>query len=60
MLGQAGWQLPLYVRAAAELLGRDVVGGLYQSVKGLTQNPRAGMLREDVHEAGALDGFASH
>ena len=51
-------QLPLYVRAAAELLGRDVVGGLYQSVKG-DETPR-GMLREDVHEAGALDGFASH
>jgi ATP-dependent helicase/DNAse subunit B len=47
-------QLPLYVRAAAELLGRDVVGGLYQSVKG-DETPR-GMLREDVHEAGALDG----
>ena len=51
-------QLPLYIRAAAELLGRDVVGGLYQSVKG-DEAPR-GLLREDVREAGALDGFASH
>ena len=50
-------QLPLYIRAAAELLGRDVVGGLYQSVKG-DEAPR-GMLREDVREAGALEGFAS-
>ena len=51
-------QLPLYIRAAAELLGRDVVGGLYQSVKG-DEAPR-GLLREDVREAGALDGFAGH
>ncbi len=49
-------QLPLYIRAAAELLGRDVVGGLYQSVKG-DEAPR-GLLREDVRDAGALDGFA--
>jgi hypothetical protein len=51
-------QLPLYIRAAAELLGRDVVGGLYQSVKG-DEAPR-GLLREDVRDAGALDGFATH
>ena len=49
-------QLPLYIRAAAELLGRDVVGGLYQSVKG-DEAPR-GVLREDVRDAGALEGFA--
>jgi hypothetical protein len=49
-------QMPLYIRAAAELLGRDVVGGLYQSVKG-DETPR-GLLREDVREAGALEGFA--
>jgi hypothetical protein len=51
-------QMPLYIRAAAELLGRDVVGGLYQSVKG-DEAPR-GLLREDVRDAGALDGFATH
>jgi hypothetical protein len=51
-------QLPLYLRAAAELLGRDVVGGLYQSVKG-DEAPR-GLLREDVRDAGALEGFAGH
>jgi PD-(D/E)XK nuclease superfamily len=49
-------QLPLYIRAASELLGRDVVGGLYQSIKG-DEEPR-GVLREDVREAGALEGFA--
>ena len=43
-------QMPLYIRAAAELLGRDVVGGLYQSVRG-DEAPR-GLLREDVREAG--------
>ena len=51
-------QLPLYIRAASELLGRDVVGGLYQSVKG-DEAPR-GLLRADVREAGALEGFAGH
>jgi RecB family exonuclease len=51
-------QMPLYIRAAAELLGRDVVGGLYQSVKG-DEAPR-GVLRDDVRAAGALDGFATH
>ena len=51
-------QLPLYIRAAAELLGRDVVGGLYQSVRG-DETPR-GLLRDDVREAGALEGFAVH
>ncbi len=35
--------MPLYIRAASELLGRDVVGGLYQSVKG-DEAPR-GVLR---------------
>jgi ATP-dependent helicase/nuclease subunit B len=49
-------QLPLYIRAASEVLGRDVVGGLYQSVKG-DEAPR-GLLREDVRDAGALEGFA--
>jgi hypothetical protein len=49
-------QMPLYIRAAAELLGRDVVGGLYQSIRG-DEAPR-GLLREDVREAGALEGFA--
>ena len=49
-------QLPLYIKAAAELLGRDVVGGLYQSIRG-DEAPR-GLLREDVREAGALEGFA--
>jgi hypothetical protein len=50
-------QMPLYIRAAAELLGRDVVGGLYQSIRG-DEAPR-GLLRDDVREAGALEGFAS-
>ena len=50
-------QMPLYIRAAAELLGRDVVGGLYQSTRG-DEAPR-GVLRDDVREAGALEGFAS-
>ena len=50
-------QMPLYIRAAAELLGRDVVGGLYQSIRG-DEAPR-GVLRDDVREAGALEGFAS-
>ena len=56
MLERGRLQMPLYIRAAAELLGRDVVGGLYQSVKG-DEAPR-GLLREDVREAGALEGFA--
>jgi ATP-dependent helicase/DNAse subunit B len=51
-------QLPLYISAAAELLGRDVVGGLYQAVRG-GEAPR-GLLREDVRDAGALEGFAGN
>ena len=51
-------QMPLYIRAVAEFLGRDVVGGLYQSVKG-DEAPR-GVLRADVRDAGALDGFSGH
>jgi PD-(D/E)XK nuclease superfamily len=58
VLDKGRLQMPLYIRAAAELLGRDVVGGLYQSVKG-DETPR-GLLREDVRDAGALDGFAVH
>ena len=58
VLDKGRLQMPLYIRAAAELLGRDVVGGLYQSVKG-DEAPR-GLLREDVRDAGALEGFAGH
>ena len=58
VLDKGKLQMPLYIRAAAELLGRDVVGGLYQSVKG-DEAPR-GLLREDVRDAGALEGFAGH
>ena len=57
MLEKGRLQLPLYIRASAELLGRDVVGGLYQSVKG-DEAPR-GLLRDDVRDAGALEGFAA-
>ncbi|HET6174733.1 MAG TPA: PD-(D/E)XK nuclease family protein [Gaiellales bacterium] len=58
VLDKGRLQMPLYIKAAAELLGRDVVGGLYQSVKG-DEAPR-GLLREDVRDAGALEGFANH
>ncbi|MDX6619101.1 MAG: ATP-dependent helicase/nuclease subunit, partial [Gaiellales bacterium] len=51
-------QMPLYIRAVSEFLGRDVVGGLYQSVKG-DEAPR-GVLRADVRDAGALEGFSGH
>ncbi len=53
VLGAAKWEergrmaLALYMLAAAELLGVEVVGGLYQPVRGADLRPR-GALREDV------------
>ena len=44
MLEKGRLQMPLYIRAAAELLGRDVVGGLYQSIKG-DEAPRGAAAR---------------
>ncbi len=53
VLGAAKWEergkmaLALYMLAAAELLGVEVVGGLYQPVRGADLRPR-GALREDA------------
>jgi ATP-dependent helicase/DNAse subunit B len=53
VLGQAKWEergrlaLALYMLAARELLGLEVVGGLYQPLRGADLRPR-GALRRDV------------
>ena len=48
-------QMPLYIRAVSEFLGRDVVGGLYQSVKG-DEAPR-GVLRARRARRGRARGL---
>jgi ATP-dependent helicase/DNAse subunit B len=49
-LGKGKLQMGLYVRAVQQLLGRDVVGGLYQQIGGEELRPR-GFLLEGADDA---------
>ncbi|MEA2299495.1 MAG: hypothetical protein QOE44_30 [Solirubrobacteraceae bacterium] len=62
VLGAAKWEergklaLALYMLAAGELLGLEVVGGVYQPVRGADLRPR-GAVRDDVDPG--LPGYAN-